>query len=455
MKFIIFGAGGTGSWVFKHFGRNKVYCFADNNAAGEYLYDRRIISYQEMLEEYTADKSIIIVIASEKHWEEMEEQIKKDDVKRYFVFRETDLCHMNAVLPWYYLYQRPVYFSYKQILANYDIENYGKVAVYGVNEFLPYLLIEIMEKNPDVDIKVIRQNNYNGTYKSFGFEEIGFEQGIIGIDALLINSKQNEDNVRFEVSSMTEKSFDVLDLFDMDDFEPEFQHKELEIYKNIHKGKRIFVIGSGPSLRIEDLDTLHQNHEICIASNFTYRAYSMTSWRADYYCIGDGEAIKLWEKDQPDMQGEVFLGDSYHYFTSAYNKNAHYFHRKNEAYYPNPARFSDDLTKGLYDGATVTYLMIQLAAYMGAKEIFLLGVDHGWKEGAKLSETHFIKDYLTEDDKVTKYNRQIYRKDSIGKAYEGAELYSRKHDFRIYNATRGGYLEVFERVDFDSLFKDS
>lgn len=155
------------------------------------------------------------------------------------------------------------------------------------------------------------------------------------------------------------------------------------------------------------------------------------------------------------MPGEVFLGDSYHYAVSDYHEKVNYFHRKNEVYYPNPARFSDDLTKGLYDGATVTYLIIQLAVYMGAKEIFLLGVDHGWKEGAKLSETHFIKDYMTEDDEVPIYNRPIYRKDSIEKSYEGAELYSRKHDFRIYNATRGGYLEVFERVDFDSLFKDS
>ena len=37
-------------------------------------------------------------------------------------------------------------------------------------------------------------------------------------------------------------------------------------------------------------------------------------------------------------------------------------------------------------------------------------------------------------------------------AYEAAEEFSRELGFRIYNATRGGKLEVFERVDFDSLF---
>ena len=36
-------------------------------------------------------------------------------------------------------------------------------------------------------------------------------------------------------------------------------------------------------------------------------------------------------------------------------------------------------------------------------------------------------------------------------AYEYADKYSREHGFRIYNATRGGFLEKFERVSLDEL----
>lgn len=35
--------------------------------------------------------------------------------------------------------------------------------------------------------------------------------------------------------------------------------------------------------------------------------------------------------------------------------------------------------------------------------------------------------------------------------YEFAEQYSRTHSFRIYNATRGGYLEIFERKNLDDV----
>lgn len=54
--------------------------------------------------------------------------------------------------------------------------------------------------------------------------------------------------------------------------------------------------------------------------------------------------------------------------------------------------------------------------------------------------------------KLTRYVREDYKWEWQTKAYEAAELYSREYGFRIYNATRGGCLEVFERVNFDSLW---
>ena len=96
-----------------------------------------------------------------------------------------------------------------------------------------------------------------------------------------------------------------------------------------------------------------------------------------------------------------------------------------------------------------------MAAYLGAKEIYLLGVDHSYSDNSIAEENHFIKNYYTDDEKE-KY-REMYKSatfeiEKATKAYEAAEVYLRKHGFRIYNATRGGKLEVFERIDFDRLF---
>lgn len=61
---------------------------------------------------------------------------------------------------------------------------------------------------------------------------------------------------------------------------------------------------------------------------------------------------------------------------------------------------------------------------------------------------HFVKNY--EDDKFSKsfgLNTQ-----QLFKGYEAARKYCEQHGIRLCNATRGGALEVLERVSFDSLF---
>ncbi len=42
--------------------------------------------------------------------------------------------------------------------------------------------------------------------------------------------------------------------------------------------------------------------------------------------------------------------------------------------------------------------------------------------------------------------------ESMNRSYELCKEFAEKNGVKIYNATRGGKLEVFERVDFDSLF---
>ena len=112
-------------------------------------------------------------------------------------------------------------------------------------------------------------------------------------------------------------------------------------------------------------------------------------------------------------------------------------------------------------GGTVTYLCMQLAYYMGFSEVYLIGLDHSYviPKDAILSNNnteilftsddpnHFNKDYFGEGKRWK--DPQV---DRMERAYRKAKVYF-KRDFRkIYNATPGGKLEVFERVDYNSLF---
>ncbi len=168
MRYIIFGAGNTGEIAFNYFGRNRVLCFADNNKTGTVLHAKEVISFNEMLKIYSEQKQIIIVISSNRYWKEMEYQIKDVGLQRYFVFFEADMYLMNRVLPYYYLYKRPIYLSYTQILSHYDLLRYSKIAIYGANRYLPYLITEIMDRNPYADIKVILPEECEHKYNTLG-----------------------------------------------------------------------------------------------------------------------------------------------------------------------------------------------------------------------------------------------------------------------------------------------
>ena len=142
---------------------------------------------------------------------------------------------------------------------------------------------------------------------------------------------------------------------------------------------------------------------------------------------------------------------------SEYSGVSCFFVLKEQLYYPYNAPFSKDVSKFLGQGYTVTYGAIQMAIYMGFSEIFLLGIDHNY---------NIIRDAkgrpLKKDDSCSNYPqgmsnyvdmKNLPRIEESTIAYETAEKISRKMGVRIYNATRGGKLDSFERVDFDLIKK--
>lgn len=225
-------------------------------------------------------------------------------------------------------------------------------------------------------------------------------------------------------------------------------------YKNSHKGERCFIIGTGPSLEPEDLDKLKEHGEICFGSNRIYEIFDKTGWRPTYYANQDFQLIeKSSEKIKELKCKQKFLPvDVKKFFNN--EDDITYFILKHKEYYPKDAEFSFDLADYLGQGFTVTYGLIQIAKYMGFDEIYLLGIDHNYS--ISLNEKgvpvyNDTKDYF-EGAKATNQGINLPRVVESTVAYMTAEKVSRKNDFRVFNATRGGKLEAFERVDFDSLF---
>jgi len=65
---------------------------------------------------------------------------------------------------------------------------------------------------------------------------------------------------------------------------------QIKKLKNIHKNKRAFIIGNGPSLCISDLDRLKD--EVTFACNKIYLAFDQTDWRPTYLFLADTMVAK-------------------------------------------------------------------------------------------------------------------------------------------------------------------
>ena len=138
-------------------------------------------------------------------------------------------------------------------------------------------------------------------------------------------------------------------------------------------------------------------------------------------------------------------------------RNALYFNIINQSLEdPRDFLFSDDAAKGLYNSSTGMYTAAQLAAYMGFTEIYLIGVDHHFRVSqnnqGQVVVDDTVKDYFTDKYNEDKANLYIPNTEKSTLTYIAMENHCDKRGIRVFNATRGGKLEVFQRVDFDTLF---
>lgn len=221
------------------------------------------------------------------------------------------------------------------------------------------------------------------------------------------------------------------------------EYQKLKEYKNKHLGDRCFIIATGPSLRIEDLEKLR--YETTIGMN-SVSLIEDTSWKPTYYGIQDVFVYKKLKDSIKRLSNytTIFIPDTIAKRELVGNNIIRFpIDAMNHLIAPNEhnTKFSDDCYDVVYDGYTITYTLLQIATYMGFKEIYLLGADTGY---AANGPQHFIETGIIDPNFKIAGERMIY-------SYNVAKDYADKHGVKIYNATRGGYLELFERVNFDSL----
>lgn len=232
--------------------------------------------------------------------------------------------------------------------------------------------------------------------------------------------------------------------------------RQLKQFKDRHPGGRCFVIGNGPSLNVADLERLKR--ETTFAANKIYLAFDQTDWRPSYYVVEDDHMIQQHQQEISKLNGFVkFVSDDW----------GSHFRRDNQTIiYPRTLldlkrfpRFSGNASRHVFCGYMVTYVSLQLAYFMGFKHVYLLGVDFDYSLGRKNSDTivhqdgdpsdHFTPAYFVPGEQ--RYAPQVER---AQRAMRCARRFYETNGRKILNATRGGKLEVFERVSLEEALRD-
>lgn len=432
MKYVVWGCGRIGSRVVRMMGEMRrivAIVEGDKKLQGSTYCGIPIISFEEFLLNFSEYPVIVTPFC---HEDEIMEQLKLKNIIGAFSFIK-ERGPVESLL---------VQLSIDQTLKRY--QGTDNLAIYGVS-LLGLILYDLFLEN-GFKVSLVIPSNTDLSLKKYITETLKLKA--MSVDDI------KENNMKFLLATELEKSdqsklygmpYDTY--YDLHLNKELFYNPELEKFRNIHEGKRCFIVATGPSLRIDDLNTLYNNREICISVNGIFRTFDQTKWRPNYYVVAD-PATDVYKKDILEMDVQAkFVADVVACFNDKHYDNVYKWHlirRKSDQLVP---EFSDDFSRGGCFGNTVVYEgAMQLAVYMGFREIYLLGTDCTILPDGRIP--HFETDGDETEDNSWAY---FWQKATIC-SYQVAKQYTDSHGIKIYNATRGGELEVFPRVSFDSLF---
>ncbi len=237
-------------------------------------------------------------------------------------------------------------------------------------------------------------------------------------------------------------------------FDPRLRRSSVRLaaFRDRHRGQRCFILGNGPSLQHTDLSRLRQ--EVTFGMNRIYLHFSQMGYATTYYVAVNTLVIEQCAEDilrltmprfvswrgrrwvrEPD--GVIFVDTDY----------------------TGPEIFATDAAGRVFEGSTVTFVALELAYHMGFDEVVLLGVDHSFSTQGPPNVTvvsegedrdHFSPLYFGKG-----FRWQLPDLKASERAYRLAREAFEADGRRVLDATRGGKLTVFPKVDYESLFRDA
>ena len=244
----------------------------------------------------------------------------------------------------------------------------------------------------------------------------------------------------------------------------------LRALKNVHAGKRGFIFCNGPSLNTLDLSRLR--NEITIGMNALYLKFDEMGFAPTYYIVEDDLVAEDRRDDINAISGTTRLYSlRLAYCLDRAEDTIFMNHAPDSTPWPNQKaeynmdmRFSEDASLATFGGNTVTYTALQIAYHVGLREVYIIGADHDYAVPGRYQDRDENENFVIEpdEDDVNHFDPRYFGKGyrwhnpkvhKIENAYRNARIFYEANGGKIFNATPGGKLETFERVNYEDLFQ--
>ena len=226
--------------------------------------------------------------------------------------------------------------------------------------------------------------------------------------------------------------------------------------------RRCFILATGPSIKTQDLSGLKDEFCISVSNFFVHPLFRDLQPRYHIFAgahppITKEQIVNWWKDANVHIKGtetNILL----HANDKKVRDEFSLFDDQQVWYYLEGGKFPVNFAKQIPPFQTVVHIALYLALYLGIKEIYLLGVDHSWllHYGESMhfyqEEQHALhRANYREWSEVKDIGDEFETHTVLWKIYRNIRAEAKKKGASIFNATPGSLLDIFPRVNLESL----
>lgn len=219
--------------------------------------------------------------------------------------------------------------------------------------------------------------------------------------------------------------------------------------QNREHGRTCVLVCNGPSLNKMDLRFLRKH--TCIGLNKIFLGFKKFGFYPKYYVAVNDLVIEQSAAEINALNCVKFISQ----------RNAHWVPESALTHHINtqnpPQRFCTDISQGVHEGWTVTYAALQIAYYLGFKQVVIVGMDHRYTYQGQPNETHVLQGDDPNHFNSGYFSGQRWDNPDLSRSEESYQLARQTFEAdgrRIIDATLNGACQVFEKRPYTQVFQN-